>query len=655
MESLTQNDSLVTIAGENYPVNRNETRWSIGKLSHSLITEIVVAATDIPRDTNKGLLDEYKDDGRIMFSLEAIGIFNKGIPTGEFYYEEDKNAETYTYVRKEGLDYRLDFFGTVSYGHSWVRLDGELKPPFDSSPVFPITAAIKLDPEQLDWSEYRFKSMEETEGANREQVCHLEITNPSFTALPSEIYDFVNLAHLTIVSKRDYWDDSKLPLADLGDRLGELVHLKGISINKASISTLPQSIGALRQLELLNLSLCRLTEIPTTVWKLPRLTYLILIDNRLSAIPVDLDLPALQTLNVEKNELKTLPESLLNQPKIKTISATGNPFESLPDRFSFFKGLQLSMPEKKRLLDNTYKGADGKGTVKWDDRPYFAESDGNLIAPVSDIIKQQRLTTYKKPLLGLIKRAIGFRQAGEEDYAAMGNHRFGGRPDLPTDIPHPIFFDNQEKRNLHYEFIAQINCEQLVALQEYLPRTGSLFFFFKSLHYFGFDDCDIARIIYVEDNRQLCSGKRFTLSESDFLELPEGQYAPFKAEAAVAVSAPSFYAAHDNDYLFDGKRKSLKDDDQLLEDLYDRFEQPVNTLSRFDHAINAYGFTQHESPELQAALSLKGSPQDWIILLLVSSVGDFQWGDAGDLFFVIHKSDLAKKDFSKVFVTMESS
>ena len=78
-------------------------------------------------------------------------------------------------------------------------------------------------------------------------------------------------------------------------------------------------------------------------------------------------------------------------------------------------------------------------------------------------------------------------------------------------------------------------------------------------------------------------------------------------------------------------------------------------LHGFDHAMNAYGFTQHESPELQAALARKGEPQDWVTLLLVGSKGSFQWGDAGDLFFVIHKSDLAKRDFSKVFVTMESS
>src|SRR5690606_10387708 len=120
-------------------------------------------------------------------------------------------AETYTYVRKEGLEYRLDFFGTVVYEHSWVRLDGELKPPYDSAPVFPIKAAIQLDPTTLDWSQYRFKSLEETMGADQKEVCHLEITNPEFTALPPEIFGFVNLAHLAIVCKRDYWDPAKLP------------------------------------------------------------------------------------------------------------------------------------------------------------------------------------------------------------------------------------------------------------------------------------------------------------------------------------------------------------------------------------------------------------------------------------------------------------
>ena len=71
--------------------------------------------------------------------------------------------------------------------------------------------------------------------------------------------------------------------------------------------------------------------------------------------------------------------------------------------------------------------------------------------------------------------------------------------------------------------------------------------------------------------------------------------------------------------------------------------------------MNNHGFTQHEAPELQASLALKGNPEDWVILLTVTSSGDMQWGDAGDIFYVIHKSDLAKQNFRKVFVTLESS
>ena len=62
---------------------------------------------------------------------------------------------------------------------------------------------------------------------------------------------------------------------------------------------------------LLNLSLCELTSVPDAVWKLPRLTSLIMMDNPITSIPEDINLLALQTLNVEKNALETLPEALL--------------------------------------------------------------------------------------------------------------------------------------------------------------------------------------------------------------------------------------------------------------------------------------------------------------------------------------------------------
>ena len=656
MEPSTTATPYFFLDGEHYIINTEETRWIIGELSQTLVTDIVVTSTDIERDKEKVLLSAYNDTGTIKIHVEASDIFNRGIPTGKFNYQQDKDSDTFTYFRKDGLEYGLDFFGTVSYEDAWVRIQGELKPPYDEQPVFVIDVAVRFDPAVLNWRYYRFKSLAETAGADPEQVRLLEITNPDFRELPEAIFNFSNLEHFGMLSKNNFWGKEKLPLEHLGERFGTLKKLKGLSINNASIKQLPASFAELELLENVNLSMCELQELPDSVWKLSKLKFLFLPNNRLTNIPEDIQLPALTVLDVEKNRLTTLPSVLTRQPRLDRLVASGNPLEYLPDSFNFFKGLTLTLPEKKKLLDIAYKGADGQGTVTWDDTVYTAQQDPELIAPVEDIIKANKLGKYKKALLSLVKRTVGFDQTAKEDYAETGNHRFGGRPDLPQDTAYPTFHDQHRKKTFHYEFIAQINCGQIAHLQDYLPRTGSLFFFFKSFHFLGVGDPkDLVKVIYVDDNSTLSSGKRFALQEEDFFELFGGEYTPYKAEAFAAVSVPSFYAHSQNTYLFEGKARSLADKGDLLDDLYQTFEEPINSLKAFDHGMNSYTFTQHESPELQAALSQKGNPQDWIILLLVKSRGDFQWGDAGDLFFVIHKSDLAKKDFSNVFITMESS
>lgn len=76
-----------------------------------------------------------------------------------------------------------------------------------------------------------------------------------------------------------------------------------------------------------------------------------------------------------------------------------------------------------------------------------------------------------------------------------------------------------------------------------------------------------------------------------------------------------------------------------------------------DHHINGYTFTQHESPQEQAANKLRGKPEEWVPLLQLgwdSNVGFCFW-DAGKLSFCIHQEDLRRHDFSNVHVSLESS
>src|SRR5690606_23825983 len=467
----------------------------------------------------------------------------------------------------------------------------------------------------LNWANYKFKSLEETEGADPYTIRLLEITNPTFSNLPEAIYTFENLEYLIIQRVGNYWDKDKLPFADFGDRIAELKNLKQITVNQAAINTLPKSFANLMQLDRLSIVDCELSHLPDEIWKMPRLEYVLLGKNKIEHIPDDIQMPWLEYLDIENNLLKTLPESLLVQPNLRTIKASFNPLEELPFTYNSFKGLDLTMEEKKRLLDTSYPGANGEGTVEWDDEMYKAENNKLLISGVEKIIKDNDLSDYNEALLSLIKRTVGFKLTSEEDYAEVGNHRFGGKPDLPESLTYPTFFSDYRDQELNYEFIAQINCEKIAALQDYLPRTGTLFFFFKSFQFFGSEDQDIGKVIYVEDNKELASGKRFDFQEEDFFELMDGEYQANKADAFLTVSAPSFYASYVNNYLFEGKAESLKDQYDFTYDLYEPFEKPVLDLHGFDHAMNAYAFTQHESPELQAALTWKGDPQDWVILL----------------------------------------
>lgn len=644
------------IDGQSYVIQEKKTKWVIGELSKTLYTEISIHSQDVESDKKKGLLGDYSSNGEISFNFEASKIYKDGIPTGICSYSEDKNPDDYTYFRKDGLDYLLYFFGTIEYKGGWVLIEGELKNRYgEDSPKFPIKAALEFNPASLDWNNYKFRSLVETKGSDPHIIRLLEITNPTFSSLPETIYSFENLEYLIIQRIGNYGDKDKSPFADFGERIAELKNLKQITVNQATISSLPKSFANLIQLDRLSIIDCELGNLPDGIWKMPKLEYVLLGKNKIERIPDQIQMPSLVYLDIENNLLKTLPESLLQQPNLTTIKASLNPLEALPFAYNSFNGLGLNMKEKKRLLDTAYPGADGKGAVKWDESMYLGENDQLLISPVEKIIDTNELSEYKEELISLIKRSVGFILTTEEDYAAVGNHRFGGKPDLPESIPYPTFFSDYRNQEFNYEFIAQINCEEIAEIQDYLPRTGSLFFFFKSFQFFGSEDQDIGKIIYVEDNKSLASGDRFNFKEEDFYELMDGEYQANKADALLTVSAPSFYASYVNNYLFEGKAESLKDQDDFTYDLYEPFEKPVQELHGVDHAMNAYAFTQHESPELQAALAWKGDPQDWVILLLVSSKGNFQWGDAGELFFVIHKSDLAKRDFSKVFVTMESS
>ena len=624
---------------------------SICEAGHNLSVGIFAEPTSLLK--HREVFLNYPDstiNEKLGFRFQFAGIHDRGVPAGVFDFEFGKSQDRNTYMWDDGWQYSLEFSGRVELREGWVAMNGWLSKVYDDFEPHVIDIALKLDVERLDWSSYRFLSLLELEGVSPENVRFLKLTNLETIDLPGKVYDCKNLQCLTLERVAEDWtDESRSPLKVVSERLGDLASLETLHINRAEIAHFPAAIGRLERLQRLSINQCLLQDTPKSLWQLPNLKDLSLEGNFLTSVPSEIQFLNLTRLNVGNNRLSTLPEALGRQPNLKQLNLEGNPLESLPSSFNQIPSIGMSLENKLRLLDFEYRGADGSGMTAWNDDDFRVDRGASLYSDLVRRIDEAGNTDRAEALTSLAKRSVTYTQTTPEDYRHLGNTRFGGWPDLPKGVEYPCFVQEEDggTRSYCYQFIAQIDCAEIAALQSYLPRTGRLYFFLHSIHEFR------VQVLYSDVSASdLVSGNTLQFSDDDFYDFHDPPYQGFEATAASEAALPFFYAAQTNASLFQGAAKSLKGQKDILESLDEDLNTGDNVRS---HQINGYVFTQHESPELQAALSRKGRPEDWVVLLKVASVGDFQWWDAGELFFVIHKSDLKKQDFSNVFCGLESS
>lgn len=82
-----------------------------------------------------------------------------------------------------------------------------------------------------------------------------------------------------------------------------------------------------------------------------------------------------------------------------------------------------------------------------------------------------------------------------------GASRFWGDPDLPKDFNFPSYIDENDGEEYNYNFICQINLEELAntGIPTSLPKKGLLSFFAKIDHYLGFFDASIDISGFISD------------------------------------------------------------------------------------------------------------------------------------------------------------
>lgn len=663
-----------------------ESKWFIAAMTQKFHCEIHAKTTQIDALKKEEILSEHNTDGLLKIKFDFQGLYLNGFPKAEV------NVVGGRIERKHNCGFSISghhyqhwkFFGKIFIDEKGIKIFGN----FDSSPFrslsfettkYPVNIQVAFDAQDLDWSNYKFTTSEELATASSELVTSISLKGiASIATIPESFKDYKKLKTLELGYMNT--TTTKIALTTLPEWFGELENLEDLRISSSMLTELPQVIAKLQKLKRLHITDTQLQTVPEGIWQLPNLEYLNLSSNQLTEMPFDINLPNLkalsfqsnqltrlvdgynlpnlESLNFEDNQLKSLLTSFAKLPKLKSLYMKGNPLTSLSESFSEIEHLDVEIEFKNKFLDFEYKGADGKGTVAWDDKVFYAQHDTELMKGTEYYWKNELMQANKKDLSKLMKKSLIFTLGEPDTYKQLGYHRIGGMPDLPKNLPYPRFGKNlmKGKEDFVYEFIAQINCRDVAHLQDYLPKTGILYFFLSNL-----DDVQDAgsgaKVIYFDgDFKTLQSGKQFGFKREDYYwNYADEPYKAYQANAEIFVDFGGLYSINQNEYILEGLSEAFKDrvkeDSDFGSTIMDSFEIPkVDGVT-----INTYGYAWDLNPEHEVALEHKGKPLDWVVLMRVPSVGDFQWNDAGDLFFVIHKSDLAKGDFSNVICTMYSS
>jgi uncharacterized protein YwqG len=290
----------------------------------------------------------------------------------------------------------------------------------------------------------------------------------------------------------------------------------------------------------------------------------------------------------------------------------------------------ISIESTKRplFMDWTYQHSANPPWTGLADLKLFVSGDSDLYEPLMATIRKAGLSEFSSSIAAVAREAVRIESTVPDDYSELRVSRLGGFPDLPD----ASLFPTTEGR--FWIFLAQINMADMAPLNGFLPRSGLLSFFVDSTT--GLT----AKVLFHEED----SGSLITVRHGGGSEMidPDDDYTqgPHRVKFSRFTSLP------------------YDPPDPIVANKVESLYQECDSLhSRVDHHLNGYTFTQHESPQEQAADKLGGRPEEWVQLLSLGwddKVGFCFW-DAGTLTFSIHQEDLRRWDFSKVYCSLETS
>lgn len=295
---------------------------------------------------------------------------------------------------------------------------------------------------------------------------------------------------------------------------------------------------------------------------------------------------------------------------------------------------------------------------------------GDAAQRLRQLIAQCQLGAAEELILANAVQCCRLKLGQHEDYTQAGNSRYGGLPDLPPSFPWP----RSEDYYLH--FLMQVNLADLPPISDNpLPSRGLLCFFLGKEKQFW--DVDSALVFYDGPLNLLSRANAPPREETHSFYLDS---VPHRLACAAGIDLPDC----DSEVLDQVTKQAWFSDRNQAWDNYfallckieaGRAERGVGKLLGYpsarqgDMRENAYLAATGSGERIlnpdycrEHKAELQRGAKEWRLLWRIdtaSDVGDFVWEsgsvEPGSFLVLIRDADLARRDFSQVYVEIESS
>jgi uncharacterized protein YwqG len=276
---------------------------------------------------------------------------------------------------------------------------------------------------------------------------------------------------------------------------------------------------------------------------------------------------------------------------------------------------------------------------------------------IEELIRSEVAPDIIESVLTLVRPSIRLcPNASDESAQRIGVSRIGGLPDLPPDMQWP------EVDNRALQFVAQINLADAhpFDLENQLPKSGILSFFY---------DWGISgnSVLYLESDHEKLGPRNpppqlpDAISPSWFSRLFRGKRSERVFRSCRISFSPEMTPPDGMSFALD----ALSEDPVYSEEFYDKYYKLLGEKDTDSHhqllgnpasIQGAYmeaecaGIVLGKGPLSQEQLSQLSR---WKLLAQFDSddLPGMMWGDLGRLYYYIHESDLAQREFGRVYVT----